>query len=166
MKPPLISVLIPTKNRPEFIKKLLDCYKYFSNENRIEFIFHENESNSIDLFNNLNKDIFRHIHVSENLSMSGNFLSAISCARGKYILMTGDDDFILPEIIQATEFLESRDIIAAVSPVVSYLWPGVNSRILGKNNKGKCLYYPFSKKVTYHETSRGLKKILNFGRFL
>ena len=163
MKPPLISVLIPTKNRPEFIKKLLDCYKYFSNENRIEFIFHENESNSIDLFNNLNKDIFRHIHVSENLSMSGNFLSAISCARGKYILMTGDDDFILPEIIQTTEFLESRDIIAAVSPVVSYLWPGVNSRILGKNNKGKCLYYPFSKKVTYHETSRGLKKILNFG---
>ena len=81
MKHPLISVLIPTKNRPEFIKKLLDCYRYFSKENNIEFIFHENLSDSSSLFNNLNKKVFRHIFISENLSMSENFLGAISSAK-------------------------------------------------------------------------------------
>jgi len=163
MKHPLISVLIPTKNRPEFIKKLLDCYRYFSKENNIEFIFHENLSDSSSLFNNLNKKVFRHIFISEDLSMSENFLGAISSAKGRYILMTGDDDFILPEIIKVAEFLEKSNTLAAVSPVVSYLWPGVSSRITGKNINGKSLYYPFNKKISYHKTSKGLEKILFYG---
>ncbi len=163
MSTPLVSVLIPTKNRPEFIAKLLDCYKYFSNENRIEFIFHENVSDSSSLFKGLNKEIFRHIYISENLSMSGNFSGAINTARGKFILITGDDDFILPEVIDVAQYLKSHDILAAVSPQVSYLWPGVGSKIGGKNTNGKTIFHPFYKKITFHETSKGLDKILSSG---
>lgn len=160
---PLISILIPTKNRPEFIDKLIDCYKYFANEDRIEFIFHENISNSSHLFKDLDSKIFRHIYVPENLSMSENFTGAIKAAKGKYVLITGDDDFILPEIINVTEFMQDNNICAAVSPVVSYLWPGVESKIGGANDNGKLFFYPFKNKPTLHNTHNGLKKILDNG---
>ena len=163
MSTPLVSVLVPTKNRPEFIAKLLDCYKHFSDDDGIEFIFHENISDSSNLFKGLNKEIYRHIHIPENLSMSGNFSGAISSARGKYVLITGDDDFILPEIIGVAQYLQRHNILAAVSPQVSYLWPGVGSKIGGKNPNGKTLFHPFHKTITYHETSKGLKKILDLG---
>ena len=54
--------------------------------------------------------------------MSENFTRAIECSSGSFILMTGDDDFILPEIINVAKYLQNKNLAAATSSLISYLY--------------------------------------------
>lgn len=118
MKDPLVSICIPTYNRPELLKELLDsifCQKFTN----FEVIITDNSSNekTKDLITSVfgNKNIIYHKnHI--NLGMGGNTIKALGCVRGKYFTFTADDDIWIDKekLKKQVNFLEQNPQINIV----------------------------------------------------
>ncbi|AFY41934.1 glycosyltransferase family 2 protein [Nostoc sp. PCC 7107] len=90
---PLVSVIIPTYNRPEYLKQAIasavnQTYK------QIEIIVSDNCSDEnpqaiIDSFKDVRIRFIRH---PENIGMLANQMNAFKMARGKYVASLHDDD--------------------------------------------------------------------------
>ena len=90
---PLVSVIIPTYNRPEYLKQAINSAVQQTYEN-IEIIVcdncsSENPESLIESFNDSRIKFHRH---PENIGMLANQLHAFKMAQGKYIASLHDDD--------------------------------------------------------------------------
>ena len=98
---PLLSICIPTWNRCTFLKESLnrllkECSKI--NQSEVEILISDNCSSddTEKVVNNFVCEGFPIIYNrnSENLGAAYNFLICMKQARGKYIILLGDDDFL------------------------------------------------------------------------
>ena len=90
---PLVSVIIPTYNRPEYLKQAINSAVQQIYQN-IEIIVcdncsSENPASLIESFNDSRIKFHRH---PENIGMLANQLHAFKMAQGKYIASLHDDD--------------------------------------------------------------------------
>jgi glycosyltransferase involved in cell wall biosynthesis len=107
----LVTVAIPTRNRPELLARAINSLLIQSYE-RIEIIVADNAS-TVDLrpIQNLYADAgirwFRH---DENLGMVGNWNFCLDQAKGELFLMLSDDDVLMPGALSwlASQFDESN----------------------------------------------------------
>ena len=99
---PLLSICIPTYNRctildksMQIIKKQFDLLK---NKDNIEIIVSDNHSqdNTPEIVNRLIKQNLpiRYIRNRTNIGPDRNFVQCFTQAKGKYLWLLGDDDFI------------------------------------------------------------------------
>ena len=109
----MIAIIIPTKNRSEFILRALNFYKFYK------------FSYSIYIADSSDKSY----HISENIKNIGKFTSSLKIIRvlcpdqnielakanalkvvsEKYAAYAGDDDFLIPEtLIKCKDFLENN----------------------------------------------------------
>lgn len=93
-----ISVLLPTKNGGKYLRECIesilsqDCANF-------ELVISENATNdeTNDVLKGYDKNsAVKIIHQSNPLSVTDNWTAALEGASGEYILMMGDDDFLLP----------------------------------------------------------------------
>lgn len=144
----LLSIVIPTKNRNQYIKSIVEYIACFAN-NELELIIQDN-SDKNDLSNYLEEkqfDFVRYFYVKKHLSVVENSDLAIKNARGKYICYVGDDDIISRYILDFVKIMEENDIESAVFNSCQYNWSGVahfkhkfkNLRIPRMSNKIKKL---------------------------
>ncbi|MGL5964197.1 MAG: glycosyltransferase family 2 protein, partial [Fusobacteriaceae bacterium] len=102
----LLSILIPTYNRENYLKKALE--KFFEQitddfKDKIEILVSDNCSidNTQELlkrFQKISEDKkinFKFSKNSENLGADGNFLKLINESKGKFCWIFGDDEFLL-----------------------------------------------------------------------
>jgi glycosyltransferase involved in cell wall biosynthesis len=126
-KQPLLSIVIPTKNRYEYLVPLLDFFhEIWLNE--IELIIQDNSDNNDKILKYLNKlpDIrIKYQYTSKHISIVENCDLAIDNANGKYVIMIGDDDGILPTILEATKWMDKNGIDALANRRPHYLWPDI-----------------------------------------
>ncbi|MFN6033110.1 MAG: glycosyltransferase family 2 protein, partial [Dolichospermum sp.] len=90
---PLVSVIIPTYNRPEYLKQAISSAVTQTYQN-IEIIVcdncsSENPESLIESFHDSRIKFHRH---PENIGMLANQLHAFKMAQGKYIASLHDDD--------------------------------------------------------------------------
>ena len=90
----LISVCVPTYNRPHLLEQLL---KSILNQsyNNIEVIITDNSSNNetyLMIRSEFNDPRVKYYKNESNLGMGGNTRKAISLAKGDYFTFTADDD--------------------------------------------------------------------------
>ncbi|BAY17993.1 glycosyl transferase family protein [Anabaenopsis circularis NIES-21] len=90
---PLVSVIIPTYNRPEYLKQAIASAVHQTYQN-IEIIVSDNCSDVnpqpiIESFNDARIRFWRH---PENIGMLSNQMNAFKMARGKYVASLHDDD--------------------------------------------------------------------------
>lgn len=100
MKPPILSICIPTYNRP---KELYEClqsiiFSHSLEHDEVELIVSDNSSSNaaelvVNEFKIKYKNIFYFKNV-ENIGGENNFRLAILRATGKYAWLMGDDDKI------------------------------------------------------------------------
>lgn len=124
----LLSIVIPTKNRTEY---LLEVVKNILSipDDRFELILQDN-SDTTTLETNLSKlnymddDRLRYYYNEELLSFVENFSRGISNSRGEYIIFIGDDDTVNPYIVEIAEWalLNNINAITPSLPFV-YFWP-------------------------------------------
>ena len=109
---PLVSIGIPTYNRPQGLVNALDCFLSQSYEN-LEIIVADNHSN-IDPRSYIRSDVlddprvkfFRH---DKNFGMSFNSEFVWRAARGKYFILGSDDDWWDPIFVNTlVELLETN----------------------------------------------------------
>jgi glycosyltransferase involved in cell wall biosynthesis len=122
---PLLSVVIPTRNRVKYVKSTILSILSFA-YSKIELIIQDN-SDTDELHVWINENIsdtrLKYNYVSSPLSFVGNFEKAVSLANGEYICLIGDDDGINPEIITVVEWLKQENIDSLSTHIsANYVW--------------------------------------------
>lgn len=123
---PLLSILIPTKNRANYTKHaILNVLK--TKDVRLELVVQDNsDDEKLRNWININIEDSRLIynHSIEKLSFISNFNKAIDLSNGIYVCIIGDDDGINPEIVDAARLLEINNIdCLSINTITNYVWP-------------------------------------------
>ena len=121
---PLVSVGIPTYNRPKSLKKVLKSLLNQTYDN-IEILISDNcsEGNQVDelihdFLKNYKENKIRYFRQPKNMGAAFNYQFVLEKARGKYFFWNADDDIRSPDFVEVnTNFLESNlEYSAATSP--------------------------------------------------
>jgi glycosyltransferase involved in cell wall biosynthesis len=161
---PILSILIPTKNRQKYALNVVQHILGIAND-RLQLIIQDNsDSNSLGdaLSIYKNDSRLRYYYHNEVLSFVDNFSLGLRKCTGEYVTIIGDDDGINPLIIEITEWAHKYNI-EAISSVLSiiYFWP--DSGVNYANNNGMLTIRDTSCKVKYVDTKKEVKKFLKNG---
>ncbi|ANN27784.1 glycosyltransferase [Vibrio vulnificus] len=126
----ILSIVIPTKDREKYLVNILRNILSWK-RNDFEVIIHDN-SDSDDLENlvepYLTDDRVRYYHHKGWLSVVENFDLAIGYARGEVVTMIGDDDGILEESLDVSNWMLNKDIDAVLPSRGIYTWPDLDGK--------------------------------------
>jgi len=135
---PLLSIIIPTKNRYTTLLPLLDALCSFESEN-FEIVIQDNSDINEEILNYLesNKDVrINYFYCSDKLSIIDNSDLAVNHTIGEYICFIGDDDGVMPYIVDVVEWMKQNGIKALKSFKPNYYWPDQKSNYLSNNTTG------------------------------
>ncbi len=118
---PLVTVGIPTYNRPEGLKRTLDCISSQSYGN-LEILVSDNCSTNpevrpvLSMFSEKDKRVSYFIQP-RNLSIVPNFQFLLDKAKGEYFMWAADDDFWDPDFIETClkGMHEREDVAVCIS---------------------------------------------------
>ena len=130
-KQPILSIVIPTKNRQRFclsaIKSILNI-----DDERIQIVIQDNsddQSLEEQLPDNYSENRLKYRYNKGAISFVNNFNRAIEAADGEYVCIIGDDDGINPKIIDATLWAKANDVACITGSVsATYRWDNVGDR--------------------------------------
>jgi glycosyltransferase involved in cell wall biosynthesis len=163
---PLISVVIPTRNRSKYLV------------NSVNTILEKCPTAQIVVSDNSDSDILRELllvqiatgrvtydYSSEMRSVIQNFEHAVSLARGDWLMILGDDDSIGPGLAEIVSWASMNQIEAVVpyneSFITSYYWPGVLSKYYGDAYASRLFIWPFTGHVFRVNSIDELKRVSN-----
>lgn len=120
-----ISIVIPTRNRCEFLQHCLESCLVTDDEN-IEIIVSDNNSSDdtravVAAFEDIR---LKYVNPEKDLSMRQNFEFALSHSDGDYVIFIGDDDGVLANGLATVRYLIDRyqaDVITWRH--ITYIWP-------------------------------------------
>lgn len=164
MKLPLLSIVIPTRNRYLYLKSCLMSLRSVYNNADVEIIITDNSSPKEDL--NPLLDTFSNIkytYTNKPISQVENFESALSMVTGKYVTMIGDDDGLCGVLLDVVQYMEQNGIDALNAPFVTYYWPDVVSKSRSNDFSGKIFFKSYSYSISRIEASTEITKCLNLG---
>ena len=136
MENPLVSIIIPTRNRQIYASKTV--HQILSLKQDIEIIVQDNSDNE-DLYKDLKECIvqnkIKYEYEKKVLPFSENYDRATEQVTGKYLCAIGDDDGILPNITACANWMDSKgiDIVKPAKDQV-YFYPGNRNK-----KKNACL---------------------------
>ncbi|MBC7489918.1 MAG: glycosyltransferase [Glaciimonas sp.] len=145
---PLLSIIIPSCNRHEYLVPVL---RTLLDETCAQIVVSDNsmQSLSVEILENLGADgrmVYQ--HHTQKLSVVENFERALGLATGRYLIFIGDDDCVGPCIEDIARWALEEHIDAVVSYqdrfIVNYFWPGVTSKYFGDGYAGKLFVAKYS----------------------
>ena len=121
----LLSIIIPTKDREFYCKRVLD-YMLSIDDDRIEFVIQNNGlSDELDEYvkeKSDNRIVYKHVY--EPLCQVDNSDQSIALSSGLYLCFIGDDDIVLPNIMQYVEYaIKNKIDTIAEKNAIGYIWP-------------------------------------------
>jgi len=101
MNQPLVSICIPTFNRPDLLSRALRSALAQTYGN-LEIVVTDNSDGPVtrQLVESLNDPRIRYYKNPENIGSVANVIHVVSLARGKYIHLLMDDDLLTPNAVQ------------------------------------------------------------------
>lgn len=168
MKNKLLSVLIPTKDRYRtLIPVLTGLINDFKDAN-IEFIVQDNtlDNNEIVKYLSLlNSNKIKYFHTSNSLSQSENCNYSVKNSNGQYLILIGDDDYVMPSIIEAIIWMENNSVECLNYNIASYLWNDISFKYKTSISKGGTLLLnkPLMKTFTLLDPKIELNKVIESG---
>lgn len=157
---PIISIVVPTKNRYRYLKHLINLVEGF-NDHRIELLIHDNSDDNSEILTFLsdrNLISTKYHHDSAKLSMCENAERGINKASGEFICFIGDDDAVCRNIADCAEWMKKNQIDAVRSLYLNYSW----NESLGENS-GSVYYEDISYDCKLGNPLKELKQVLNDG---
>lgn len=127
---PLLSVIIATKNREKYCIAAVESILKF-NDPRIQIAISDNSDTIFvkDFVEKLNSSQINYRYNEEGLSFVENFNRATELAEGDYFYLIGDDDAILPQLIEIVEWAKTNKV-DTISPeqCIAYYWPNSSAK--------------------------------------
>ena len=160
----LLSIVVPTRDRYVYLKKLVELIDSFKCD-ELELVIQDNSSDNsefVEYLKELNSKNVKYFYISEKISMAHNSDLAILNSTGKYVCFIGDDDGVFPEIMDCVKEAESKNIDAIISKVVKYNWPDYadNSRY---HVSGVVLEETSSREDGFLDTKKELNRVIDDG---
>lgn len=114
-----LSLLIPTRERREYLKYTIES-ALDQNSMDFEVIVSDNYSHdrTEEVVSYFNDSRLRYVKTKERLSMCGNYEFAFEAAKGKYVIFVGDDDAVIPGMLDRLLPKLREDTIGTI-----YSWP-------------------------------------------
>ncbi|MEA2149996.1 MAG: hypothetical protein QOD69_1826 [Solirubrobacteraceae bacterium] len=127
---PLVSVLLPTRNRLEYLRYAIETVRR-QGDGDWELVVSDNDS-AEDIeghVRSLGDDRIRYVRTAAFVPVTENWNNALAHSRGRYVVMLGDDDGLMPGYVGAIRGLAQRfadpDVIYQSGWLFSY--PGVQA---------------------------------------
>jgi hypothetical protein len=150
MMRPLLSLLIPTKDRAEYaVSSIATAIDLASRD--VEVIVHDNSGDGRleKALADVSDERLRYYHVREPMDVVANFSRATALARGEYVAAIGDDDAVTASLLEAVRWGACNDVDAIVSSrPAQYYWPDLRFRYYGAAAAGTLKVRPFTGSVT------------------
>lgn len=159
MSEPLLSIIIPSKNRAVYaissVKSILSIQ-----DETLEVLVHDNSDNN-DLGKSLAAYIsdsrLRYIYDPSPMPILWNFEKAMEQSKGKYVCFLGDDDSVNPEIMDAVHWADKNGLDAISGNLsAGYHWPK-------GSQKGHLTQFPISGKWKFVNLEEELKSYVKAG---
>lgn len=165
---PILSIIIPTKNRPQYVGPCVQSLMGIAAQD-IEVIVQDNsdDDRTAAVIAPFTTDGRLHYnHCTERLSMSDNFTRGLEAATGEFVSFLGDDDGVNPEVVEAVRWAKAEGLDALVgSSAATYLWPDVIFTVYGKRLSASLLVRPFTSKLTYPDPEEELRKCVHMAGY-
>jgi hypothetical protein len=130
LRNPLISIIIPTRNRPDTLRIALSALQAHKSKS-IEILVHDNASDAgvktvvAEAAKADPRIVYRRSEVP--LSQRANFEAAVRASSGDYITLIGDDDgFVMGALDWIEELLSAGNIDAIRWNSIHYAWPDLS----------------------------------------
>lgn len=157
----ILSIIIPTNNRQKYclaaIRQILSL-----NLSEIEICIQDNSDTDIlrnEISSIASENIVYNYHEGV-LSFVDNFSEAVSLSHGEYLCMIGDDDGILPSIMDMVRFMKGKGIDSLIPSLGAvYYWPSDNP-IVANGEKGVLTLSYLRSKARYTNSQKALLKLL------
>jgi len=139
MVQPLLSIIVPTKNREQYAFSVARQVLAFPHDNIQLIIQNNSDTNKLGkMLSEFYEDKrLKYQYTDTNISTIDNFSEAIDLSEGEYLCVIGDDDGINPEIIKIVLWAKKNNI-PAIKPGLKavYSWPqsGISMNKKNHNN--------------------------------
>ena len=162
----LLSIIIPTKNRYSTLLPLLDYLVQLPGKD-YEIVVQDNSDDNkkmLKYLEGITNARIAYFHTTEDLSQTGNSDLAVQMTNGQYICFIGDDDGVMPYIVNLVAWMKNNNIEAIRGYKPFYIWPGLPVSILDpKMTTGILKFHKFNYKITKYDTKKGLNNLLKKG---
>lgn len=126
-KSPLLSIIIPTKDRHEQLIKTLAAHQWAIGRSAVEIIVADNSASILqteEMGRNLEfLSSIRYENSTQKLSITENFRRGFSLSAGKFICFIGDDDFVVENSLAAIRTIDQIGFDCVFGPQANYYWP-------------------------------------------
>lgn len=160
---PLLSVIIPTRNRQKYAISTINSILSISDP-ELQLVVQDNSDLHLlkDYVNEyIDDDRLCYNYTPSPLSPLNNFNHAMSLATGDYVCIIGDDDGINPELVSAARWAKVHNIDAIRTTYVAYyFWPDVQKHVSLRKVAGKLTLLPFYGKATWVEQEKALLQLV------
>ena len=158
---PLLSIVIPTRNREIYCIEAIEHILSFT-ESNFELIIQDNSDTTKikDYISNIKDKRLLYNYTKERLNSLLNMDFAISLAKGKFVIMIGDDDTVLPTIFSVVAYADKFNYDAiSQKNIISYSWPNA----LGEGSSGELFFKEFSLEKKIPNVDHNINKLLRNG---
>lgn len=125
MSKPLISIIIPTRNRQQYACAAVKNILSFNSDLQVIVQDNSDDESLRELLNHEIHDskIIYH-YKKEKIAGVDNYNIAAHYATGEYFCAIGDDDTVLPHIVDCAKWMKKNNIDAVLpSKSLYYFWP-------------------------------------------
>jgi hypothetical protein len=126
---PLLSIIIPTKNRYNTLLPVLQALLNHIQGDDYEIVVQDNSTVDVksgqQAIKNVGNDKVKYFFSEETLSVTDNTNLAISNSIGDYLTFIGDDDLVSPYILEVVQIMVEKEIECLISSRGNYYWPDV-----------------------------------------
>ncbi|MBU1013321.1 MAG: glycosyltransferase family 2 protein [Bacteroidetes bacterium] len=161
---PLLSIVIPTKDRYEYLLELLLFFIRVERDD-FEVIVQDNSKDNIKIVEFLekhNQKRIKYFYNGEHLSVVENADLAVANAIGEYVTMIGDDDGISMKLIDFLKKMNSKyDAYLFNKP--TYIWPDVTHRYHSSNFSGTITIKEFNGQIADLNVDEIIANVLKVG---
>jgi hypothetical protein len=166
-KTPLVSIVIPTKNRWKYARwAIMSALELHADEVEVVVLDTSDDGSTASAFADSladNRLVYR--WCAAPMDIIATFNTAVDLARGHYVCLIGDDDAVLPKIVEVARDALARSIDVVSTRGVSYQWPDFQSRYFGGRHAGKTYVAEYTGKAWYGDLEDSLQRCaLNSGQ--
>lgn len=161
---PLLSIAVPTKNRYDCLKVLIELFTKVHISQDIELVISDNSDDNtefVEYLNSLSDKRIIYTYTKESISVCDNCDKAILASSGEYVNLIGDDDGNQREIIDVARYMKLHDIDSLNCYRCQYRWPGLKSMVL--KSDGCLKTRRFKGTLVFVDPVKELRKVLKSG---
>lgn len=165
MTAPTLSIVIPTRDRYEYLVPMLDTLLRFP-QGDVEIVVSDNTPDNAPLAEyvaRVRDPRLVYVYTAVPMTMHQNCELALDTARGEYLCMLGDDDGLLEWAPDLARWLASQNVDAALGNLPIYRWPGVVTRVYHEKTTGYVVLRAPSGRTRAVDVPRELRAMVRDG---